>query len=75
MFVGLLGKCPGERESKSERDGRGRKESTRKPNVPANLTGQGELVGQGSVTQQSGFQDFQYMTAPRSAEKEAFTGN
>lgn len=39
------------------------------------LPGQGELVAQGGVSQHSWCQDFQCMTAPFYAEKEAFTGN
>lgn len=61
---------------RERREGQKKKQDTRKGNVPTNLPGQGELLGQGRVTQQSGFQDFQRMTAPFfSAEKEAFTGN
>lgn len=66
----------GKRDSESETGGAGEKEG-KKPNVPnANLPGQGELImSQGSVTQQSGFQDFQCLIAPFCAEKEAFPGN
>lgn len=63
-------------EREPERGGRGRnKKNSRQPNFPTNFSGHGELVGQGGVTQQSAFQDFQRMTAPFSAEKEAFTGS
>lgn len=52
------------------------KRNTRKRDVPTDLPGQGEFEGQGTVTQQSEFQDFQRMTAPFSGKKkEPFAGN
>lgn len=54
----LIGKRPRERGEGATGElgeGRGGKKST---SVPTNLPGQGELVGQGRVTQLSGFPDF-----------------
>lgn len=68
----FFGKCPRE---PARGDGRGREkkkrtpEKKRRPNVPTNLPGQSGLVGQGSVTQQSKFQDFQSVTAPFSSRE------
>lgn len=64
----FFGECPRERKI----GGAGKK---RTQGRETNFPGQHELVGQGRVTQQSWFQDFQRTTAPFSAEKEAFTGN
>lgn len=64
-----------QRESeREETGGAGKKkkrtpEKKRRPNVPTNLPGQSGLVGQGSVTQQSKFQDFQSVTAPFSSRE------
>lgn len=68
--------APETERARARGDGRGRKKKKkehqkrkRRPNVPTNLPGQSGLVGQGSVTQQSKFQDFQRMTAPFSSRE------
>lgn len=66
------GKCPGVRTRWEGQEKKKKKRTQGSANI---LPGQGELMAQGGVTQQSGFQDFQRMTAPFFDEKEAFTGN